>query len=446
MNVRPLGWMGIFRLGSVQAALGAVVVLVTSTVNRVMVVEYALPALLPGLLVALHYVVQLVRPRFGYGSDRGKRRTPWIIGGMAVLGIGGVLCALAAVSMPRHFIGGLMLALVAYGAVGVGVGAAGTSLLALMAKRVAAGRRAAAATIMWIMMIAGFAITSTVVGHFLDPFSAPRLIKVTAIAAVAAFLIALLAVWKVESGGSDAPSGAGAAPETVPGTRRAGGFGQALRRVWSDPQGRGFTLFVFVSMLAYSAQELLLEPFSGLVFGYSVGDSTKLSGSWHAASLAGMLCVGVLCSGVRRAGTLRLWTIGGCCASAIALASMAAAAVIGPGWPLRASVGALGLGNGVFAVAAIGSMMELAQRGDAGSAGTRMGLWGAAQALGFALGGVCATGIVDLCRSLFGSPTAAFAIVFGVEAALFFVAARLAARVDTRERSPSSSTATVVLA
>jgi BCD family chlorophyll transporter-like MFS transporter len=148
---------------------------------------------------------------------------------------------------------------------------------------------------------------------------------------------------------------------------------------------------------------------------------------------------------VRRAGTLRLWTIGGCCASAIALASMAGAAVIGPGWPLRASVAALGLGNGVFAVAAIGSMMELAQRGDAGSAGTRMGLWGAAQALGFALGGVCATGIVDLCRSLFGSPTAAFAIVFSVEAALFFVAARLAARANS-ERSPSSSTATVVLA
>jgi BCD family chlorophyll transporter-like MFS transporter len=454
MNARPLGWPGIFRLGLVQAALGAVVVLVTSTVNRVMVVEYALPALLPGVLVALHYVVQLIRPRFGYGSDRGNRRTPWIIGGMAVLGVGGVLCACAAVSMPRHFAWGVMLAVIAYGAVGVGVGAAGTSLLALMAKRVDARRRAAAATIMWIMMIAGFAVTSTVVGHFLDPFSAPRLLKVTAMAAAAAFLIALTAVWKVEqSGGSDprggdAPGEGDAAPASVPGTARAGGFGPALRRAWSDPQSRRFTLFVFVSMLAYSAQELLLEPFSGLVFGYSLGDSTKLSGSWHAASLAGMLCVGLLCSGVRRAGTLRFWTIGGCCASAIALASMAAAAVMGPGWPLRASVLALGLGNGVFAVAAISSMMELAQRGEAGSAGTRMGLWGAAQALGFALGGVCATGIVDLCRSLLNSPTAAFAIVFSVEAALFFVAARLAARVESeaKENSPSSSNATVVLA
>ena len=74
MTAAPvLGWAGIFRLGLVQAMLGAVVVLTTSTLNRVMVVELALPALLPGLLVALHYAVQLTLPRMGYGSDRGQR-------------------------------------------------------------------------------------------------------------------------------------------------------------------------------------------------------------------------------------------------------------------------------------------------------------------------------------------------------------------------------------
>ncbi|MFM7704057.1 MAG: PucC family protein, partial [Rubrivivax sp.] len=84
-----LGWAGIVRLGLVQAMLGAVVVLTTSTLNRVMVVELALPALLPGLLVALHYAVQLTRPRMGWGSDVGGRRTPWILGGMVVLALGG---------------------------------------------------------------------------------------------------------------------------------------------------------------------------------------------------------------------------------------------------------------------------------------------------------------------------------------------------------------------
>ena len=49
-----LGWLSIFRLGLVQMCLGAIVVLTTSTLNRLMVVELALPAVLPGLLVALH--------------------------------------------------------------------------------------------------------------------------------------------------------------------------------------------------------------------------------------------------------------------------------------------------------------------------------------------------------------------------------------------------------
>ncbi len=41
---RPFGWIDIVRLGLVQTALGAILVLTTSTLNRVMVIEYALPA------------------------------------------------------------------------------------------------------------------------------------------------------------------------------------------------------------------------------------------------------------------------------------------------------------------------------------------------------------------------------------------------------------------
>jgi BCD family chlorophyll transporter-like MFS transporter len=450
-----LGWLSIVRLGVVQAALGSVVVLVTSTLNRVMVVEYALPALLPGVLVALHYAVQMIRPRFGHGSDRGGRRTPWIVGGMAVLAQGGVLCALATVSMAHHFAAALVLAVVGYTAVGLGVGAAGTSLLVLMAKRVDDRRRAAAATIMWILMIAGFAITSTVVGRFLDPFSPERLIRVTGSAAAIAFLLAVAALWgvetgrvekgRVEKGRVENSTGRG-----VGGGRGEHGFAAALHAVWSEPQARGFTLFVFVSMLAYSAQELLLEPFCGLVFGYSLGDSARLSGLWHGAAFMGMVCIGIACSAgqsagsLRGLGSLRSWTIGGCCASAVALMSLACASLVGPGWPLRSSVAALGVANGVFAVAAIGSMMELAHR-EVGNAGVRMGLWGAAQAVAFALGGVFGTAMVDAVRWLLGSPGAAFAVVFAVEAALFFTAARLAARINSTGRSRSAPNVTAVL-
>ena len=74
-----LSWLSIVRLGLVQLALGAIVVLTTSTLNRLMVVELALPATLPGFLVALHYGIQITRPTWGFRSDTLGNRTPWII-------------------------------------------------------------------------------------------------------------------------------------------------------------------------------------------------------------------------------------------------------------------------------------------------------------------------------------------------------------------------------
>ena len=434
-------WLKILRLGLVQAALGAIVVLITSTLNRVMIVEYSLPAMLPGLLVALHYGVQMIRPRFGFGSDAGGRRTPWIIGGMTVLAASAALCALATVLLPDHLRLGLALAVLAYTGVGLGVGAAGTSLLVLLAKQVDERRRAAAATIMWVLMIGGFAITSTAVGHFLDPFSAQKLVIVTGLAALIAWFIAVLAVWNVERTSVSLEPASGGLH-----VQPAISFKAALAQVWSEPQARSFTLFVFISMLAYSAQELILEPFAGLIFGYSLGESAKLSGLQHAAVFFGMICVGIACSGRKRLGSLRSWTIGGCVASAVALLSLVSANWVGPAWPLRASVVALGFSNGAFAVSAIGSMMALAHEGRAGHAGVRMGMWGAAQAIAFALGGLFGSVVVDAIRYLFGSPAAAFAIVFSAEALLFLVAARFASQIDSLKQRAFSAHITAVTA
>ena len=430
MTPTTLGWLGIVRLGLVQTALGAIVVLTTSTLNRVMVVELALPATLPGALVAMHYAVQMLRPRLGYGSDVSGRATPWIVGGMAVLCTGGLLAALATAWMTTNHWAGIALAVVAFLLIGVGVGASGTSVLVLLAKRVVEERRAAAATIVWLMMIAGIAVTAGVAGHLLDPFSPERLVAVAGGVVAFAFLLTLAAVWGVERGSHAVPDRDGAkAP-----------FLEALAQVWAEPQARRFTVFVFVSMLAYSAQDLILEPFAGLVFGMTPGESTKLAGLQHGGVLLGMIAVALAGSfGRGRFGSLRAWTIGGCLASAVMLAGLAAAGYVGPGWPLRPTVFGLGMANGAFAVAAIGSMMGLAGSGREAREGVRMGLWGAAQAIAFGLGGFSGTVAADLARHLMGSPDIAYGTVFAGQAALFVISAGLAARVGdtTPARAPA---------
>jgi len=416
----PIGWGGIARLGLVQASLGALVVLVTSTMNRVMVVEYALPALVPGALVALHYGVQVLRPRLGYGSDVGGRRAPWILGGMAALGAGSVAAAGAVSTMAASPALGVLLAALAVMVVGLGVGAAGTSLLTLLAHRVDARRRAAAATIVWLMMIAGIAVTATIAGRLLDPFTPLRLIEVTAGVAVLAMVVSCVAVWGME--------GAGAPPVATPAARQP--FLAALREVWAEPQARRFAVFVFASMLAYSAQELLLEPFAGKVFALTPGQSAGLTGLQHMGVLAGMavVAVGTVLAGEYRQAAMRAWTVGGCLASALAVLALAACGLAGPDAPLRPVVVALGAANGAFAVSAIGAMIGLASEGRSAREGTRMGLWGAAQALAFGAGGLVGTGSSDMARALFGSPAASYGAVLVAEAALFLVAARLASR------------------
>lgn len=432
MTPSPVGWLGIARMGLVQASLGAIVVLTTSTLNRVMVVELALPALIPGTLVALHYAVQVLRPRLGHGSDVGGRRTPWIVGGMACLAAGAVGAAAATALMTTTLVAGLALAVLSFLLVGVGVGAAGTSLLVLMAKRVDARRRAPAATILWLMMIAGIALTAILAGKLLDPFSPARLVAVTAGVAFTALAVSSLAIWGIEGRATGA---------VRPEAQAQPDFRRALREVWAEPQARRFAIFVFVSMLAYSAQDLILEPFAGEVFALTPGQSTALSGLHHAGVLAGMALVAVLsfAAGEFRQGAMRFWTVAGCAGSALAVLALVAASVVGPAWPLRESVVALGLANGAFAVAAIGSMMGLASAGQGSREGVRMGLWGAAQALAFGGGGLLGTGASDLARLLLGSPSVAYAAVFAGQAVLFLVAARLAAGVFEFDRSKSGA-------
>ena len=419
-----LGWPQIVRLGLVQTALGSVVVLMTATLNRVMVVELALPAFVPGLLVALHYAVQVLRPRWGYGSDRSGQRTNWIVGGMAALCLGGFGAACGTALAAENLALGLALAALSFLCVGMGAGAAGTSLLVLLSGGVAPARRGAAATIVWVMMIVGFAVTAPLAGHFLDPFSGLRLVAVSGTVSLIAFCVAALAVAGVERRlPARAPESAEARPP----------FFTVLAQVLADPVARTFTVFVFVSMLAYSAQELILEPYAGLVFAMSPGATTKLAGLQHGGVLAGMLLVAGVTLAARGTplASLRLWIALGCAGSAAALFALASGASSGADFPLRGTVFALGVANGAYAVAAIGSMMALAGRGDARERGTRMGVWGAAQGVAFGAGGFLGAVAVDAVRLVTSEPVQAYAAVFAAEGLLFLVAVVLATRLDS---------------
>lgn len=401
-----IGWHTLIRLCLVNAALGGLSALPLNLFNRLMTVELALPALLPGLLVAMHYGVQLTRPVWGHRSDIKGGRTPFILGGVAVVGAG-VLGAAWGVSVAETSASAaLAIWVMAYVAIGLGIGAAGTSFLALLAS--ASGpRKGGVATLAWLFLIAGAIAASVGTGIALEPYSPERLLIVIATVVSIAFLVCVFATWGVE--------------RHVPQAEVDGDIPMraALRSTWSDPVARRFTGFVFLSILAFFLSELILEPFAGHIHGLGPEDSTKLSGGKDGAALMGMICAGCL-SHLQR-GTLRFWAIAGCVLSALGLLGLAA------GLPLVPATVVLGFGNGMFVVGAVGSMMQLAAA-HARETGMRMGVFGAAQAVAAGLAGLIATGLLDLTR-LFMSDAAAYGTVFTLEAVLFLAAALMAAQV-----------------
>jgi len=436
-----LTWPQIARLGLVQASLGSIVVLTTSLLNRVMVIELALPAILPGALVAIHYFIQLIRPRMGFGSDQTRRASPWIRGGILVLASGGVLAAASTILLSNSVVLGIALATIAFLMIGIGVSSSGTALLVLLAKRVEPKKKAAAATCVWLMMIFGFAFTASVSGKFLTPFSFERLLMVSSTVSVIAVVVTFLAIWGMESpvakSGQLTPNADTAESESP----SKASFREAFAEVWKESRVRSFTWFVFVSMLAYSSQDLILEPFAAVAFGFTPAQTTTLSGLQNGGVLVGMLALAFITTKAKSQTltTLSNWTIGGCLASALAMLGLVLSGPIANVVFFQAAVFLLGIFNGAFSIAAIGSMMQFASVGSARREGVRMGIWGASQAMAFGLGGIIGTGLSDIARIILGDPASAYAFVFFLEGVLFVVAAYLSYQTRTQKQTNNMS-------
>ena len=422
------GWGAIVRVGVVQACIGALVVLVTATMNRVMVVELGLPATLAGGLVALYYTIQLgLRPRMGHLADHSRALPTWIAGGIAILATGVTVAATALDVVSTAPAIGYPLLVAGFLLVGLGASTAGTLGLTLLSLRVAAERHARAAAVAWLFLIVGFIVSTVVAGKLLEPFSMEALRRTALTIGGGCTAAAVLAMLGIER------------HVRVPAPRAAaegGDFVQALRDVLADDVSRRFSLFVAMSMVAFAMQDLILEPFAGAVFGLTPADSTRISGVHQGGALVGMLVTATLAT---RIGTVTSWARWGCVASGAALVAIALAPLTGSLPFLKASLLALGIANGCFAIGAIGAMLGLAQRGGESRAGLRMGVFGAAQAIAQAGGAFLGAVASDATRALFGNDVLGYGSVFAIEAVAFVAAAALAGGVVAVETRRTSS-------
>ena len=426
-----MNWFSILRLGLVQLCIGSSVVIPLSTLNRLMKVELALPATIAGFLIALHYAVQLTRVNWGYLSDKTQNRSQWIIFGMLILGIGGVLASASIPLIESNFAYGIMLALFSYTLIGFGVGAAGTPLLALLASYSSKSQKGFAASITFLMMILGLAITGITAGIILDPYSHQKLIKITTSLAIITNILSYLSLKNLEKTLRN-----NADVRTPNAINYNEPFLEGIKKVWMEREARLFTIFIFISMGAFSMQDPILEPFAGEVFGFAVGESTKLDGFHKIGTLIGIILIILCLSKFRigfaslsivkneRLGSEKFWLITGCLFSAFSLfiISLLGLTYRDPGI-LNSVVFLFGISNGVFTAGILGTMLHLASRGSGdNNTGTRMGIWGAAQAYATMIAVFFSTVLVDILGLMMNSLPSVYGIVF-LTAASFFIAA-----------------------
>ena len=444
-----MNWFSIFRLGLVQLCIGSSVVIPLSTLNRLMKVELALPATIAGFLIALHYAVQLTRVNWGHLSDKSQNRSQWIVLGMLILGIGGILASASIPLIENRFSYGIILALLSYSLIGFGVGAAGTPLLALLATYSSKSQKGFAASITFLMMILGLAITGITVGTILDPYSHQKLLKITSSLAIITIIISFLSLRNLER--SLQNSSHALTPNTI---NSDVPILEGIKKVWMEREARLFTIFIFISMGAFSMQDPILEPFAGEVFGFTVGESTKLDGFHKIGTLIGIISIVLCLSKFRigfgslsilkneRLGSEKLWLITGCLFSALSLfiISLLALTFKEPNL-LNSVVFIFGISNGVFTAGVLGTMLHLASRGSGDNKeGTRMGIWGAAQAYATMIAVFFSTLLVDILGLIMTSLPSVYGIVFLTAASFFIASAYLGSLIiKSDELNPSQN-------
>ena len=358
-------------------------VLLTGTLNRVMIVELNMAAWIVALMVSLPLFFAPLRALIGHRSDShrsilGWKRVPYIwfgtllqFGGFAILPFA-LLVMTGGGDGPAWI--GQVGAAVGFLMIGAGMHTTQTAGLALATDLATEENTPRVVALLYVMLLVGMMVSAIVIGRLLMDFSPTRLVQVVQGAGALTMVLNLIALWKQE------------ARNRVRGTSPPPEFAPAWQAFVSQGRTRRLLVAIGLGAAAFAMQDVLLEPYGGQVLKLSVGATTSLTAFWAAGTLAAFtLAARSLGQGGE---PHRLAGYGG-------VAGIAAFTMIIFAAPLSSApllcIGAvlMGFGGGLFAVGTMTATMQISRNG--GQAGLALGAWGAVHAtcagLAIALGG-----------------------------------------------------------
>lgn len=414
----------LLRLSLFQVSVGMVTVLLTGTLNRVLIVELQVPAVLVAAMVALPFLFAPFRALIGHRSDThrshlGWRRGPYIWFG-SLLQFGGLaIMPFALLISGGQGVGsvwiGHVAAMAAFLLTGAGIHTTQTAGLALANDLAPEHARPRVVALLYVMLLVGMLISGILMGLILMDFQAVRLIGVVQGAALLAVVLNTTALWKQEA--QDLALTAPSQPRPP------------FQDSWAQfiAGGRSGRLLVATGLgaAAFSMQDVLLEPYGGQILGLSVGQTTGLTALWAIGTLMGL---GWSARRLNKGAEPHRMAGHGLVIGVLAFAAVICAGPLSSTPLFCVGVTLIGLGGGLFSVGTLTSAMALARDGRSGIA---LGAWGAVQATAVGLAVVTGGALRDVVSALASSdllgpamsqPFTAYGVVYHLEIGLLFAA------------------------
>ena len=405
----PLGRL--LRLSLFQVSVGMALALLIGTLNRVMIVELHVPASLVAVMVSLPLLFAPFRALIGFRSDHhrshlGWRRVPYIwmgtmlqFGGFAIMPF--ALLVLGGLGQASHapvWVGQLGAG-IAFLLVGAGLHTTQTVGLALATDLAPPQDRPKVVGLMYVMLLLGIIVSAMVFGYVLESFTPGTLIRTVQAAAILTMVLNVTALWKQEGRSrTRQPGVSNEDPDFLASFKLFCSGDQALRRLWA----------VGLGTLAFSMEDILLEPFGGEILGLTVAQTTYLTAILAAGGLSGFAWASHVLS--RGADPFRM----ACRGAWVGIPAFAAVIISAPqasATLFSLGVFFIGYGAGLFGHGTLTATMNSAPSGETGLA---LGAWGAVQAstagVAMALGG-----IVRDVAAQFVDSASAYSLVYSLE-------------------------------
>ena len=442
VNVPRIKLLTMFRLGLFQMGLGIMSILTLGVLNRVMIEELKVPALIAAGSIAMHQFVSPARVWFGQMSDSkplfGYHRTGYIWVGAVLFAFASFLAVQVVWQLGYSAQAGWTSQTTIWAAFlgfifalyGLAISMSATPFAALLVDVSSEDNRSKLVGVVWSMLMVGIIVGAIISSSLLKKITLDAPLEVLQTEINRLFLVvpaivvglALLATVGVEKKYSQYAS-----RSTLVNREDSISLSRALRVLTANRQTGIFFTFLLVMTISLFMQEPVLEPYGGEVFGMTIAETTKLNAFWGTGTLIGLSTTGFLI--VPRLGKKKTIQVGALavavCFGLIILSGTTANQKL-----LQGALILFGFSSGITTTGALSLMLDLTA---AETAGTFIGAWGLAQAMARGLATITGGALLDLGKTLFTTLLLAYGLVFALQALGMILAVWCLSRVNVAE-------------